>query len=41
MGMGIFSFEVEVVPKLEVGIALECLGELVEHWLQASYVLFE
>lgn len=29
----VFSFEVEIVPELKVGVAFEGLCELVEHWL--------
>ena len=41
MGIGVFSFEVEIVPELEVGVAFVGLCELVEHWLQASDVFLE
>lgn len=39
--IGIFSFKVEIVPKLEISVAFVGLCELVEHWLQASDVFFE
>ena len=41
MGTRIFSLEVEIVPKLKVGITFEGFSELVEHWLKASDISFE